>query len=102
MDAIIKKLPRDIAEAGRSRDVKRPSQAEAEAAVRTLIAWAGEDPDREGLRETPKRVVKAYREFFSGYEENPIDALSRTFEEVGGYDDLVMLRDIEFNSHCEH
>jgi GTP cyclohydrolase IA len=102
MDAIIKKLPLDSAAPGRNSNVKRPSQAEAEAAVRTLIAWAGEDPDREGLRETPKRVTKAYREFFSGYDENPIEALSRTFEEVGGYDDLVMLRDIEFNSHCEH
>src|SRR5262249_28117254 len=102
MDAIIKKLPRDISAAARDPKVKRPSQAEAEAAVRTLIAWAGDDPNREGLIDTPKRVVKAYEEFFSGYEECPLEALSRTFEEVGGYDDLVMLRDIEFNSHCEH
>lgn len=102
MDAIIKKLPLDISAAPRDAQVKRPSQAEAEAAVRTLIAWAGDDPNREGLIDTPKRVVKAYEEFFSGYDECPLEALSRTFEDVGGYDDLVMLRDIEFNSHCEH
>jgi GTP cyclohydrolase I len=102
MDAVVTKLPRDIEAAKPNSSVKRPSQAEAEAAVRTLIAWAGEDPDREGLLDTPKRVVKAYREFFSGYEEDPVEALARTFEDVGGYDDLVMLRDIEFNSHCEH
>ena len=70
--------------------------------MRTLIAYAGDDPAREGLRETPKRVVSAYREFFEGYHEDPVEALSRTFDEVGGYDDIVMLRDIEFNSHCEH
>jgi len=81
---------------------KRPSRDEAEAAVRTLIAWAGDDPAREGLLDTPKRVVNAYNEFFSGYAENPIEALDRTFEDVGGYDDIVMLRDIDVNSHCEH
>jgi GTP cyclohydrolase I len=102
MDAVVTKLSREIEAAKPNAHVKRPSQAEAEAAVRTLIAWAGEDPDREGLLDTPKRVVKAYREFFSGYDECPLEALSRTFEDVGGYDDLVMLRDIEFNSHCEH
>jgi len=96
MDAVVKKLPRDITAP------KRPSQDEAEAAVRTLIAWAGDDPVREGLRDTPRRVVAAYREFFKGYEESPLEALSRTFDDVGGYDDLVMLRDIEFSSHCEH
>jgi GTP cyclohydrolase IA len=96
MDAVVKKLPRDITTA------KRPSQEEAEAAVRTLIAWAGDDPAREGLRDTPRRVTAAYREFFKGYEESPLEALSRTFDDVGGYDDLVMLRDIEFSSHCEH
>jgi GTP cyclohydrolase I len=98
MDAIIKKIPREHA----PRPVKRPSQDEAEAAVRVLLAWAGDNPDREGLLDTPRRVVKAFREYFSGYEEDPAEALSRTFEEVGGYDDIVMLRDIEFNSHCEH
>jgi GTP cyclohydrolase IA len=104
MDAIVKKLSREPrgADAAPVSAVKRPSEAEAEAAVRTLIAWAGDDPDREGLLDTPKRVIKAYREFFKGYEEDPTEALSRTFEDVGGYDDLVMLRDIEFNSHCEH
>jgi GTP cyclohydrolase I len=96
MDAVVKKLPRDITTA------KRPTEEEAEAAVRTLIAWAGDDPAREGLRDTPRRVVAAYREFFKGYEESPLEALSRTFDDVGGYDDLVMLRDIEFSSHCEH
>ncbi len=81
---------------------KRPSQAEAEAAVRTLLAWAGDDPDREGLRDTPRRVAKAYEEYFSGYGDDAGEALARRFTEVGGYDDIVMLRDIEFNSHCEH
>ncbi len=80
----------------------RPSRAEAEAAVRTLIAWAGDDPEREGLQETPARVVDAFEEYFSGYRLDPIDVLSRTFEEAGGYDDLVMLRDIRVESHCEH
>ncbi len=101
MDASVKKLHRD----GKPvvpRAIQRPSQEEAEAAVRTLLAWAGDDPAREGLLDTPKRVAKAFREYFSGYEEDPAEVLSRTFEEVGGYDDIVMLRDIEFNSHCEH
>jgi GTP cyclohydrolase I len=80
----------------------RPSRAEAEAAVRTLIAWAGDNPNREGLLETPARVADAFEEYFSGYRRDPIDALSRTFEEAGGYDDLVMLRDIRVESHCEH
>jgi GTP cyclohydrolase I len=81
---------------------RRPSVAEAEAAVRTLIEWAGDDPDREGLRDTPGRVVKAYRELFSGYENDPRAYLERTFEEVGGYDELVLLRDIRVVSFCEH
>jgi GTP cyclohydrolase I len=102
MDANVKKLHREGGQIVRARTLLRPSQEEAEAAVRTLIAWAGDDPDREGVRDTPKRVVNAYREYFSGYEEDAADALSRTFEEVGGYDDIVMLRDIEFHSHCEH
>jgi GTP cyclohydrolase I len=81
---------------------KRPTQEDAEAAVRTLIEWAGDDPSREGLLDTPKRVTKAYRELFSGYEADPRDYLERTFEEVGGYDELVVLRDIRVVSFCEH
>ena len=89
-------------EIGRGPQINRPSREEAELAVRTLIAYAGDDPEREGLRDTPKRVVGAYDEFFAGYREDPIEVLSRTFDDVGGYDDIVMLRDIELNSHCEH
>lgn len=80
----------------------RPSREEAEEAVRTLIAWAGDDPAREGLKDTPKRVVKAYEEWFSGYQADPAEELSRVFEEVGGYDDLVLLTNIDVESHCEH
>jgi len=79
-----------------------PTREDAEAAVRTLILWAGDDPAREGLLDTPRRVVDAYREYFAGYHEDPFEVLSRTFEEVHGYDDLVMLRDIRLESHCEH
>ena len=78
------------------------SREEAENAVKTLIKWVGDNPDREGLKDTPKRVIKAYEEFFSGYKESPEDYLSKTFEDVQGYEDLVMLKDISFNSHCEH
>jgi GTP cyclohydrolase IA len=78
------------------------SEGDVEAAVRTLLRWAGDDPDREGLRETPKRVLRAYRDWFSGYAINPEDYLRRTFEEVGGYDEMIVLRDIGFESHCEH
>jgi GTP cyclohydrolase I len=81
---------------------KRPSRAEVEAAVRTLLAWTGDDPDREGLRDTPRRVADAFEEYFSGYRLDPADVLSKTFHETGGYDDLVMLRDIRVDSHCEH
>lgn len=81
---------------------ERPSREQALEAVRTLIAWAGDDPDREGLIDTPKRVVDAYREWFRGYDESPADELSRTFEDVGGYDDMVMLKRIDVESHCEH
>ncbi|MBO9100502.1 MULTISPECIES: GTP cyclohydrolase I FolE [Rhizobium] len=81
---------------------ERPSQQEAEAAVRTLIRWAGEDPTREGLLDTPKRVAKAYRELFAGYDMEPEDVLSRTFSEVAGYNDMVIVKDITFHSHCEH
>ncbi len=80
----------------------RPSKEEAEAAVRTLIRWAGDDPDREGLLDTPDRVVRAYQEYFAGYEEDPVELLQRTFEETDGYDEMVILRDIRFESHCEH
>jgi GTP cyclohydrolase IA len=80
----------------------RPTQKEAEDAVRTLLRWAGDDPNREGLIDTPKRVVKAYKELFSGYDLAAEDVLGRTFEEVAGYDDIVMVRDIPFFSHCEH
>ena len=89
-------------EIGRGPQISRPSREDAEKAVRTLIAYAGDDPEREGLRDTPKRVVGAYDEFFAGYKDDPIEVLSRTFDDVAGYDDIVMLRDIELNSHCEH
>lgn len=102
MDAVVKRMPNVANLLREGPDIERPSREAAEEAVRTLIAWAGDDPEREGLRDTPKRVVNAYREFFKGYEECPIDALSRTFDEVSGYDDIVMLRDIDLNSHCEH
>ena len=82
--------------------ILRPTQKQAEEAVRTLIAWAGDNPDREGLVETPKRVVNAYREFFAGYEANPAEILGKTFEEIEGYDDLVLLKDMRVESHCEH
>jgi GTP cyclohydrolase IA len=90
----------DLAKA--AENVNKPSRSEAESAVRTLISWAGDDPAREGLLETPKRVVKAYEEFFAGYDEDPDEVLGKTFEEVEGYDDMVMLRDIDLESHCEH
>jgi len=81
---------------------EKPSREQAEAAVRTLLRWAGDDPAREGLLDTPKRVAKAYQDWFSGYGEDPADYLKRTFEEVEGYDEMIVLRDIEFESHCEH
>ena len=80
----------------------RPSRKQAEEAVRTLLLWAGEDTRREGLVETPARVARAYEDWFSGYKEDPIGFLTRTFEEVNGYDEMIVLRDIEFESHCEH
>src|SRR6476646_11207046 len=82
--------------------VERPTREAAENAVRTLNQWAGDDPDREGLRGTPARVVRAYEEWFAGYFEDPGEYLHRTFEEVAGYDEMVLLRDIRFESHCEH
>ena len=80
----------------------KPTKDQAEAAVRTLLAWAGEDPTREGLLDTPKRVVEAYGDWYSGYNEDPREFLERTFKEVAGYDEMIVLRDIEFESHCEH
>lgn len=80
----------------------RPTQAEAEAAVKTLLLWMGEDPAREGLIETPKRVAKAYKELFSGYQQSPEEELGTVFEEVAGYKDMVLIKDISFFSHCEH
>ncbi len=81
---------------------RRPSREEAEAAVRTLLRWACDDPEREGLRDTPKRVADAYEEFFVGYSVDPVELLARSFEETDGYDEMVVLRDIRFESHCEH
>ncbi|MGY0799789.1 GTP cyclohydrolase I FolE [Lysobacter sp. A286] len=83
-------------------DPNQPTREQAEAAVRTLLSWAGDDPTREGLLDTPKRVAKAYADWFSGYAMDPDEYLARTFEEVAGYDELIVLRDIRFESHCEH
>jgi GTP cyclohydrolase IA len=85
-----------------SRKSARPSQTDAEEAVRTLIRWAGDDPAREGLRETPSRVARAYKEFFRGYGVDPVAVLKRTFEETDGYDEMIVLKDMRFESHCEH
>ncbi|WP_206453949.1 GTP cyclohydrolase I FolE [Aurantimonas marina] len=98
MDAVVKKFP-DVSD---ERRTERPSRAEAEAAVETLLRWVGEDPTREGLRETPARVVKSYEELFGGYRQEAGDVLGRTFEEISGYDDMVLVRDVDFHSHCEH
>ena len=101
MDAVIKKLmPRE--EYMEKPVTHRPSQEEVEAAVLTLLKWTGDDPTREGLIDTPKRVAKAYLEMFNGYDLCPAEELGRTFEEVAGYDDMVVVRDIQFHSHCEH
>ncbi len=97
MNVILKKR-----ELERSEAPERPSRAAAEEAVRTLIRWAGDDPDREGLVGTPDRVVRSYEEFFAGYGEDPREILQRTFEEIDGYDEMVVLRDIRLESHCEH
>jgi GTP cyclohydrolase I len=109
MDAVVKPFVRvpapELSESVRAAvapAVPRPSREEAEAAVRTLIAYAGDNPHREGLLETPKRVVKAYDEVFGGYRECPLDVLGRTFTEIGRYQDPVLIRDIPFHSHCEH
>jgi len=101
MDAVIKKImpPSDYLD---KPVTDRPSEAEVEAAVRTLLRWTGDNPEREGLIDTPKRVTKAFLEMFNGYDMCPAEELGRTFEEVAGYDDLVIVRDIHFHSHCEH
>ena len=83
-------------------DNKKPTREEAEAAVRTMLAWTGDNPDREGLVETPKRVVRAYEQFFAGYDMDPKEVLSKVFEEVEGYDEMVIVKDIRVESHCEH
>jgi GTP cyclohydrolase I len=107
MDDVVKSLSARMAEAtaGKSNDrasKDRPSREEAEAAVRTLIRWAGDDPTREGLRQTPKRVVKAFEELYAGYGQDPGAVLDAVFEEVEGYQDIVLVRDIPFHAHCEH
>ncbi len=102
MDAVVKRIDTAKPDIGSGPVIEKPSEEEALKAVRTLISWAGDDPDREGLLDTPKRVLKAYSELFSGYQADGRDALQRTFEDVGGYDDIVLVRNIEFFSHCEH
>ncbi|MIL09889.1 GTP cyclohydrolase I FolE [Salmonella enterica subsp. enterica] len=101
MDAAIKKIMPQAAYMDKPV-TDRPSQEEVEAAVLTLLRWTGDDPTREGLIDTPKRVAKAFREMFNGYDQCPAEELGRTFEEVAGYDDMVVMRDIQFHSHCEH
>lgn len=91
-----------VARAETAASTPRPTREEAEAAVRTLLRWAGDDPNREGLVDTPARVARAYEEFFSGYDIDPVALLERTFEETDGYDEIVLLRDIRLESHCEH
>ena len=86
----------------KSRKPRKPSRKQAEEAIRTLLLWAGDDPRREGLVDTPKRVANAYEDWFKGYKQDPVAYLKRTFEEVEGYDEMIVLRDIEFESHCEH
>jgi GTP cyclohydrolase I len=93
--------PPGLAEAKVTEEA-RPSREEAEAAMRTLLRWSGDDPDREGLIDTPARVVRAYEEFFAGYTTDPVELLARSFEETDGYDEMVVLRDIRLESHCEH
>lgn len=102
MDAVVRSLSARKAEDAASAATRRPSREEAEAAVRTLIRWAGDDPSREGLVDTPARVARAYEELFRGYGEDPAAILDRIFEEVEGYRDIVLVRDIPFHTHCEH
>ncbi|MBY0255212.1 MAG: GTP cyclohydrolase I FolE, partial [Methylobacterium organophilum] len=104
MNPVVKSLSVERA-LGPSADkflIKQPTQEQAEEAVRTLLLWAGDDPSREGLQDTPRRVAKAYKEFYKGYEEDAAEILDRVFEEVEGYRDMVLVRDIPFYSHCEH
>ena len=101
MDQRVEK-PAVAAARKRKAPATRPSRAEAEAAVRTLIAWSGDDPDREGLLDTPRRVVVAFEDWFRGYRQDPAEALARTFADVQGYDDMVLVRDVRLESHCEH
>ena len=102
MDQIVDEESLDRATVPFGKPVEKPSREEAETAVKTLLRWAGEDPNREGLLDTPARVVKSYGELFAGYEDDAATILGRTFEEVSGYDDMVVVRDIPFHSHCEH
>ncbi|MEE9313768.1 MAG: GTP cyclohydrolase I FolE [Rhizobiaceae bacterium] len=102
MDQIVDKTKLSVDKPQKKKHIKRPSREEAEAAVRTLLLWSGDDPEREGLLDTPARVVKSYGELYSGYTEDPAAVLGRTFEEVAGYDDMVVVKDILFHSHCEH
>src|SRR5437764_14356075 len=111
MDAVVKPWPKSpLSDSSLSDHVRsapvpvvpKPAREEAEAAVRTLIAYAGDNPDREGLLDTPRRVIDAFAELYRGYEECPSDVLERTFSEIGRYEDFVLVRDITFNSHCEH
>lgn len=99
MDAVVKNLQSVTA---KQNNTRRPTQEEAEAAVRTLLLWAGDNPDREGLLDTPERVVKSYKELFAGYSQDPADVLGRTFEEIAGYEDMILIENIPFFSHCEH
>ncbi len=101
MDDVVKSLSPRLPAAA-NMHVERPTKEEAEAAVRTLIRWAGDDPEREGLHDTPKRVVKAFKELYAGYKGDPKEILNKIFAEVEGYDDIVLVRDIPFYSHCEH
>ena len=104
MDAVVKTLHArvDEHEGGETKTIERPSREQAEAAIRVLLAYAGDDPAREGLLETPKRVAKAYDELFAGYREDPAEVLAKVFQDVEGYGDMVLVRDIPFHSHCEH
>jgi GTP cyclohydrolase I len=103
MDAVVKSLsPRLVQPAAETSVQDRPSRAEVEAAVRVLLRWTGDDPDREGLVDTPRRVAKAFEQLYGGYNEDAIDVLGRVFEEVQGYEDIVLVRDIAFYSFCEH
>jgi GTP cyclohydrolase IA len=102
MDAVVKSFPPRADSVAKPERVEKPTREQAEAAARTLIAWIGDNPNREGLLDTPERLVRAYQDFFSGYNERPEDVLDRTFGEIGHFDDLVLVRDIPFYSFCEH